>query len=331
MVTVIRLFVDECTLVMGVTSLLLKLRNSTWNCILFMFQLLKIRLDVVGSGLLISNVVAGRDAFLKTVQLELTLIILVSVSVSPRLIEVQHHRSALVVVLVRIDAVFSVWKVFKAWAGVWVTFWTVVWGEVSLYGLTDEFDLFETLRVTLVIDMDRWAIMHQDLRLLNRDLVAWLVKCHRATSFGYACPMLAPHIAVLDHRGSCRCLKHLLSELFFNCWWSIETIDHYGFVVIFVRITTLNCRRSWPLNKSIESFVVGFSLNVGLEALFFLGDSWRDFLNFCDNCVWPWSVPKLVWNQRAVRRLMCEWVRVGDWRTVLRLMGEGIWVRNGST
>ena len=73
-----------------------------------MFQLLKIRLDVVGSGLLISNVVAGRDAFLKTVQLELTLIILVSVSVSPRLIEVQHHRSALVVVLVRIDAVFSV-------------------------------------------------------------------------------------------------------------------------------------------------------------------------------------------------------------------------------
>ena len=70
--------------------------------------MLKIRLDVVGSGLLISNVVADRDAFLKTVQLELTLIILVSVSVSPRLIEVQHHRSALVVVLVRIDAVFSV-------------------------------------------------------------------------------------------------------------------------------------------------------------------------------------------------------------------------------
>ena len=200
---------------MGVTSLLLKLRNSTWNCILFILQLLKIRLDVVGSGLLISNVVADRDAFLKTVQLELTLIILVSVSVSPRLIEVQHHRSALVVVLVRIDAVFSVWKVFKAWAGVWVTFGTVVWGEVSLYGLTDEFDLFETLR-----------IMHQDLRLLNRDLVAWLVKCHCATSFGYACPMLAPQIAILDHRGSCRCLKHLLSELFFNCWWSIETIDH---------------------------------------------------------------------------------------------------------
>ena len=70
--------------------------------------MLKIRLDVVGSGLLISNVVADRDAFLKTVQLELTLIILVSVSVSPRLIEVQHHRSALVVVLVSIDAVFSV-------------------------------------------------------------------------------------------------------------------------------------------------------------------------------------------------------------------------------
>ena len=70
--------------------------------------MLKIRLDVVGSGLLISNVVASRDAFLKTVQLELTLIILVSVSVSPRLIEVQHHRSALVVVPVRIDAVFGV-------------------------------------------------------------------------------------------------------------------------------------------------------------------------------------------------------------------------------
>ena len=70
--------------------------------------MLKIRLDVVGSGLLISNVVASRDAVLTTVQLELTLIILVSVSVSPRLIEVQHHRSALVVVLVRIDAVFSV-------------------------------------------------------------------------------------------------------------------------------------------------------------------------------------------------------------------------------
>lgn len=233
----------------GTTSLLSKLRKLPWNSILLILQLLEIRLNVVGNGLLRSNDQTGWDAILKRVHWKLALVHLVSVSVSLWLIEVQHHRSALVVVASEIYAIFSIWKVFKAWAGVRVTFWTVVRGEVSLHCLTDELDLLKTLRVSaLVLNMDRWVLLHHDLRLLNRNLVAWHVMTHCATSFGNACFMLTSHIVVLDHRGSCWCLEHLLSELFFNRWWSVETTDHYGLVVILIGITTLNCRRGRPLN-----------------------------------------------------------------------------------